>query len=69
LLELLPKPDPVSGMNIVLPDVYLHTLVSGIAKEVQEGLVDVNDLALRGIDNDGILALLEQGAIFLLALP
>ena len=41
--------DPVSGMNIVLPDIYLHALVSGIAKEVQEGLVDVNDLALRGL--------------------
>src|SRR2546426_8956101 len=69
VLEFLSKPDPVSRINIVLPDVYLHDLVPGITKEVQESLVDVNCLPLWCINNDGVLALLEQGTILRLALP
>src|SRR5207245_11379038 len=59
VLEFLPKPGPVSRMNIVLPDVYLHDLVPGITKEVQESFVDVNCLPLWCINNERVLALLE----------
>jgi len=42
------KPLPILRMNIYLSNVRLHQFFSGIAKEIQRRLVDINEFAVSG---------------------